>query len=114
MKKLRFILFLCLISITAFAQRSKFTIQGTINWKNDGYLYLSYQDKNGKSKLDSSVIENQTFQFSGEINEPKNVYLRSSLKIRNMDDPNYTSFFIEPTDMKLEITQGDYKNFILK
>lgn len=114
MKKLSLSLFLCLIGIYAFAQRTIFNIEGAINWKKDGILYLSYQDKNGKAKLDSSAIVNYKFRFTGEINEPKNAYLRSSLKIRNMDDPNYTSFFMEPADMKLELTEGDYKNFKLK
>lgn len=114
MKKSILLLLLYLIGTTGFAQRSTFTLNGTINWRNDGYIYLSYQDKNGKPKLDSSVITKNTFQFTGDIVEPKNAYLRSSLTIRNMDDPNYASFFIEPADMKLEITEGDYKNFKLR
>ena len=114
MKKIRLLVVLSLIAITGFAQNTSFTIRGIINWKNDGYIYLSYQDKDGKSKTDSTIIIKQTFKFTGEINEPKNAYLRSSLKIRNIDDPNYTSFFIEPAPMKLEITEGDYKNFKLK
>ena len=113
MKRIRLSVIFYLIALPTFAQNTTFNIKGAINWKNNGYIYLSYQDKNGKAKTDSSAIINQTFQFAGEINEPKNVYLRSSLKIRNMDDPNFTSFFIEPGNMKLEITEGDYKNFKL-
>ncbi len=114
MNKIGLLVMLVVMSISGFAQQTTFNIKGTINWKNSGYLYLSYQDKNGKAKTDSSVIVNQTFQFTGEINEPTNAYLRNSLKIRNMDDANYTSLFIEPGNMKLEITEGDYKNFKLK
>ncbi|MBC7614559.1 MAG: DUF4369 domain-containing protein [Pedobacter sp.] len=114
MKKIGLFVMLGLMSMAVFAQQTIFTIKGTINWRNNGYVYLSYQDKNGKFKTDSSAIFNQLFAFNGEINEPKNAYLRSSLPGKNTDDPNYTSLFIEPGDMKLEITEGNYKNFKLK
>ncbi len=113
MNKIGLLVMLVVMSISGFAQNTSFTINGVINWKNDGYIYISYQDKDGKSKTDSSIIIKQTFKFTGEINEPKNVFLRSSLKINNMDDPNFTTLFIEPGHMKLEITAGDYKNFKL-
>lgn len=113
MKEIRLSIIFCLITLSAFAQNAIFNIKGTINWRNSGYVYLSYVNKNGKNIADSCAIINQSFQFTGEINEPKNAYLRSSLKIRNMEDPNFTSFFIEPGNMKLEITEGDYKNFKL-
>ena len=114
MKQLTLSILFSLLSIIAFAQQGTFTIKGTINWRNSGYLYLTYQDKNGLERTDSSAIVNQTFHFKGEVDEPKNAYLRNSTKIWNMDDPNYASFFIEPSEMKLEITEGDYKNFKLK
>jgi thiol-disulfide isomerase/thioredoxin len=114
MKKIGLLLIVILYCLSANAQTTQFTIKGTIKGGNEGYIYLSYADKNGQSKTDSSVIANQSFLFKGEINEPQSVYLRSSLKIRNMDDPNFATLFIDPTNMQLEITQGDYKNFVLK
>ena len=114
MNKIKLFVILIVMSIPGFAQLTVFTLKGTINWKNSGHVYLSYLDKNGKSITDSSAILNQTFQFTGEISEPTKAYLRNSLKVRNMDDPNFTSLFIEPGHMKLEITEGDYKNFKLK
>ncbi|SFH46498.1 AhpC/TSA family protein [Pedobacter insulae] len=114
MKRVRFLIVLTFLSLFAFAQKATFTISGTINWKNSGYIYLSYRDKDGQSKTDSSIIIQQTFKFKGNINEPTNAYLRGSLKTRNVDDPNFTSFFIEPSEMKLEVTEGNYKDFKLK
>ncbi|MFI5452649.1 redoxin domain-containing protein [Pedobacter sp. UC225_61] len=114
MKKIGLLLIVALYCLSANSQNTIFTINGTINGKNEGYIYLSYTDKNGQPKTDSSAITNQSFLFKGEINEPQSVSLRSSLRIRNMDDPNFATFFIEPSNMKLEITQGDYKNFILR
>ena len=88
MKKIRLLVMLGVISTAAFAQQTIFTIKGNINWRNNRYVYLSYLDKNGRFKTDRSTIFNQFFAFKGEINEPG--------------------------DMKLEITEDDYKNFKLR
>lgn len=113
MKKIGLLLLINFCCLAAFAQNSAFTLNGTVEGKNGGYIYLSYAGKDGKSKLDSALITNHAFVFKGELNGPCIAYLRSSLKIRNMDDPNSTSFFIEPTNMKLTLVEGAFKSFKL-
>lgn len=113
MKKIGLLFTICCSYFAAFAQNTAFTINGTIEGKNGGYLYMSYAGKDGQSKLDSALVNNGTFVFKGEVNGPSDVYLRSSLKSRNADDPNSVSFFIEPADMKLMLIEGAYKDFKL-
>ena len=113
MKKIGLLLAISCSYFFGFAQNKAFTINGTIEGKNGGYLYITYEGKDGQSKLDSALVRNHAFVFKGEVNGPSNAYLRSSLKIRNADDPNGVSFFIEAANMKLTLVEGAYKDFKL-
>ncbi len=112
MKKIGLLLVMSIWGVAASAQTA-FTIDGTIRGKNNGFLYLSYTDQEGKYQLDSALVVNNAFSFTGKIKELSNAYIRSSLKSNNIDDPNSVSFFIEPTAMKLTLVSDDFKNFQL-
>jgi thiol-disulfide isomerase/thioredoxin len=103
-----------IISVAAQSQKSaNFTIKGTIKGRSDGFIYLSYAAGGEKYKQDSAKISNGTFQFKGTIKEPVMATLMGSLKIRNMDDPNLGSMFIEAKPMKLAVTEGAFKDLVL-
>ncbi|WEK21537.1 MAG: TlpA disulfide reductase family protein [Candidatus Pedobacter colombiensis] len=57
------------------AQKSDFTLNGTIsNLKSPTKVYLSYE-QDGKEVLDSSVVDKGGFQFKGALNGPEMVEL---------------------------------------
>lgn len=113
MKKIGLLIAISCCCLVGFAQNTVFKINGTIEGRNEGYIYISYTEKDGKYKLDSALVHDHAFVFKGEVDGPSIVYLRSSLKSRNMDDPNSASFFIEPTNMELALMEGAYKDFKL-
>lgn len=113
MKKIGLSLIVVLHCFVAKAQNTKFTLDGTIKGKSDGFIYIGYTDNDGKQKSDSAAIINNAFKFVGDVKDLSNAYLRSSLKIRNMEDLNFASFFIEPSQMKLELVVNDFKNYKL-
>jgi thiol-disulfide isomerase/thioredoxin len=101
---------------SGFAQKSEkrdFTITGKIKGKPKGFIYLSYAESEGKYKQDSAAIKNGAFVFKGSLREPAMAMLASSSRIRNMDDPNLSSIFIEPVAMKLQVEEGAFRNLKL-
>lgn len=101
---------------SGFAQKSEkqdFTITGKIKGKPEGFIYLSYAESEGKYKQDSAAIKNGAFVFKGSLREPAMAMLASSSRIRNMDDPNLSSIFIEPVAMKLQVEEGAFRNLKL-
>nr|WP_121271913.1 TlpA disulfide reductase family protein [Pedobacter schmidteae] len=116
MRILIFFTLAAFIGLPGFAQRDQvldFSIKGKINGKNTGYVYLSYPFGQ-KYKLDSAAIQNGTFVFKGQLNEPVMANLSGQRNIRDMDDPNTTSFFIDPVKMDLTVNYGAFKDAILK
>lgn len=116
MKKLIFFTLAAFIGLPGFAQSNKvldFSIKGKINGKKTGYVYLSYP-LGEKYKTDSAAIKNGTFAFKGKLNEPVMASLSGEGNIRNMDDPNATTFFIDPGKMDLTVNYGAFKDAVLK
>lgn len=116
MKKLLFYCLAALVSLPGFAQDHKyldFSISGKINGKKTGYLYLSYPLGEGYH-IDSAAIHNGAFAFKGKLAEPVMASLAAALNIRNSEDPNITSFFIEPGNMNLTVSYGAFNQRVLK
>jgi len=108
--KLQFIPILFFVSLAGVGQQGKpFTISGTITGKDGGYIYLQYTDADGKSKKDSSAIQNGKFVFKGQIQGPQFAYLSGIIAARSMDDPNNTTLFIEPATMKMAVKYNAFK-----
>ena len=99
--------------LTGLAQAQQFTLKGTITGQQSGKLKLYYTDKDGKRATDSSLIKNGQFTFRGAIAEPAMAYLEGAVKSRNMDDPNTTSFFLEPAPMTIHLQVNDFKNAVI-
>ena len=100
----------------AFGQKkalTNFTLSGKIKGKPSGFLFLSYKDASGNYRQDSTAIKNGSFVFKGNLPEPEMATLLASSKIRNMDDPNLGSVFLEPVPMKINLEYGDFKNLKL-
>jgi thiol-disulfide isomerase/thioredoxin len=104
--------FVLLFSVTSNAQqksKEQFVLKGTMLNQKEGWMYLSYADKDGKYVRDSNQISNGHFQFMGFVKEPTMANLNGKMASRSMDDPNTTSFFLEPADMKITVSVNDFK-----
>ena len=71
---------------------------------------MYYSGKGGKGVADSAIVKNGRFAFKGSISEPSEVYFMGNIKSQSVDDPNSTSFFIEPGEMAITLKAGDFKN----
>jgi len=108
--KTQIIVGLLLISMSGIAQGKKsYTLSGKITGKNDGYIWLQYVTADGKLNKDSAAIQNGIFVLKGQIAGPQLVYLSGDAIVRSMDDPNYTSLFIEPVAMKIILRYNNFK-----
>ncbi|MDR6784663.1 thiol-disulfide isomerase/thioredoxin [Pedobacter africanus] len=112
MKRLLLYSLAAFLSLPGFAQKN-FSIKGKIRGKKAGYVYLSYPV--GETyKTDSAAIRNGSFLFKGKLAEPSRANLAASRNIRDFDDPNMTSVFIEPAAMEAMVTYGAFKKLVLK
>ena len=98
------------MAFNALAQsKDQFVLQGKVQDQDEGYVYLSYMDKNGKRVADSVALKNGNFRFTGLISEPTLAYFSGKTTSRSSDDPNFTSFFIEPAVMELTVAANAFK-----
>ena len=82
-----------MLSFTASAQDSAFTIKGNLEKIKSGVIYLSiYQD--AKTLKDSTTIKDGNFQFSGFVTAP---FFASLTMPEKQDD--YFTFYVEPANM---------------
>jgi len=114
MKNYLLILSLLVSTIPAMAQDGAFVLQGKIKGQDSGFLKLSYPGNEGKVIQDSVAIRNGAFEFKGKLNEPVMAYFTGAIKSWGLDDPNVTSFFLEPGNLTMAVTAGDFKNLKLK
>ena len=90
-----------------------FLLKGKITGQKKGYIKLIYTDKNAEYILDSSAIKKGRFQFRGHIAEPTMVFMEGTMPSKDMNDPNFTSFFLEPGDIKIDLVFNDFKNAVI-
>src|SRR5438105_15702694 len=87
-----------MISLITTAQKKvndRFILTGTVLNQQDGFVYLSYADKDGKFVRDSAALKNGSFRFTGFITEPAMASFSGKLISRSSEDPNYTNIFLE-------------------
>lgn len=92
---------------------SRFVLKGNYKGK-PVYIHLRYADKNGSSVNDSCLVQNGAFSFSGDISGPANVFISGNLKSRSVDDPNFTSFFLEPGAVTISLQENHFKEAVVK
>lgn len=108
------IVFFSLLSIWAMAVGAQqFDLKGKIQGQASGYLHLQYQGANGKYVRDSAAIKDGGFEFKGALSEPTMAYFRGAVKASDDDDPNATSFFLEPNKMTISLSAGHFKEAVI-
>jgi thiol-disulfide isomerase/thioredoxin len=95
------------------AAPQKFVLSGTVDGQQEGRVYLTYALAKGKYVQDSAVLHQGGFRFTGMLNEPAMAFFHGKTRSQNMDDPNATSFFIEPGNLEIALRINDFKRAIL-
>jgi len=93
---------------------SIFVLKGKISGQKSGLIKLIYTDAGGNYITDSCRIKKSRFVFRGHIKEPTKVYLEGSVAGKNMNDPNFTSFFVEPGTINIRLESGQFKKAEIK
>lgn len=91
-----------------------FDLKGKVTNQQTGIIYLRYTDKTGNYIVDSTMLQNGNFNFHGKIDEPTKASFSGKTKSLAMDDPNYTSLFLEPTAMEITVADQAFKEADLK
>ncbi len=113
MKKIFVVGFVMFGTLTVHAQqdpKARFTLTGKVANQQDGWVYLSYADKDGKYIRDSSALKNGSFQFQGSVAEPTMANFNGKVASRSVDDPNSTNFFLEPSNMHITVSPNEFKS----
>lgn len=108
-----FVFTIQLIVPKAYGQSKGYELKGQIEGRQEGYIYLSYQNQDGKAVSDSAKIVNQQFVFTVNIKEPTSAFLRGSSQLRSTDDPNFVTVFLAPNSMQVKLKQNEFKHILL-
>lgn len=102
-----FSIIICLVNTKP--QGKHFKLSCKVIGQQTGYLSLTYIDCYGKTRKDSSKLINGYCYFKGNIIEPTLSTLRGDVKSNADDDSNAVSFFIEPSNISVEVTLNHFK-----
>ncbi|MRG45713.1 DUF4369 domain-containing protein [Chitinophaga sp. SYP-B3965] len=112
MKQISLLIAACLLQLSVSAQ--SFTLTGTVEGKHTGYVYLSYPPGNGNYKMDSALLQEGRFTFSGKIDGPSMSSLFLSRPSQMSYDDDAASLFLEPGAMNVSLKKGQLKDAVLK
>ncbi len=105
------IFFFFLFGLVHAKSQSHFTITGKIINQQGGFIFLSYQNPEGTIVIDSCLLQNGNFCFTGKINEPTLASLQRDIRSEVNRDSNAVSFYIEPRKMTA-LVEKNYFNQI--
>lgn len=109
---------ICLLVVAACTMRpdGAFTIKGTINGLEGEEIYLTYPISMNPyiAVTDTSVVKNGFFSFEGELNGPFAAVSMYSGDFTDYTNKNRTSFYIEPTDMMVKISDGVFSELLME
>ena len=114
MKRIIFLITL-LCSLSAKSQQSQkmFFVKGLITGARTTILRLSYTGDDGKLRKDSAVIKDGKFSFEGALQLPTMAYISGNTKSRSDEDPNTTSFFLEPAVIHIALKEDEFKKAVI-
>jgi thiol-disulfide isomerase/thioredoxin len=92
-------------SFPGITQQKAYSITGTTNGAEGKWLYIGYRDEMDQSVVDSAMVGNHSFRFSGFI--PSTIAV--SFSCRTCGQAAYTRLFIEPAAMKLTLDTANFE-----
>lgn len=63
--------------------------------------------------MDSTEVKNGQFRVSGHIAEPTRIFLEGDVQVKDMNDPNFTSFYVDPAEIFVSLVSNDFKNAVI-
>lgn len=90
------------------AKSNAFILKGEIVGSNTEYLILSYTESSNVYVSDTLPINNNYFSAEGYLMSTQMVSLTSNITGRYMEDPNRLRFFLEPNEVQIAITEGEF------
>src|SRR5687768_5350010 len=111
MHKLLLIILSAIATGIVSAQQNTFSISGKIDANPGNYIYLSYQNINGKSVRDSALIDEGKFSFEGNLSGPASATLMMDRKGRSFD--KYAQLFLTPGKMKLSVLYNNFSDGVV-
>lgn len=113
MKKYFLSIALLLYTLLSAAQND-FVLSGEIKDCPKKQVYLGYRDKSGKGRLDSCLLQNGRFSFTGNIGEPSLAFIRTnSERIPDDENKNFASVFLEPANMTANFVHDRFNEMVL-
>jgi thiol-disulfide isomerase/thioredoxin len=96
-------------------RKNHFTINGKASGMNNRFVYIWYENSEGKRIKDSSKVMNGVFKLEGSIAEPTIATItESALRNWRNNGGDISSFvFIEPTMMSIRIKSNELQNLEL-
>lgn len=81
-----------------------YKINGEITGIDSGWIFLKHTDENDNTIVDSTLIENKRFTFTGKQNTPEQVSL--SLREKNAS----VNFFLDNSEIEITASADSFKN----
>ncbi|MEI9959423.1 MAG: TlpA disulfide reductase family protein [Ferruginibacter sp.] len=96
-------------------QAQTFSLKGKINGLNNHYIYLSYTGYSSDRIWDSTIIKDNTFQFSGIVKGQAKCYITIRKDNRtNIDSAGVAQpFFIEAGEIAITLNANDFKQYAI-
>ena len=100
------------IAGTASAQEA-FTLRGEIAGMDGKKMYLMYDAGDGQNTVDSTVVEDGRFAFSGKMGAVSSALLANDLRRMQVGSSTFTMLWLEPADMAFACPTGDLREFTM-
>ena len=100
------------IAGTASAQEA-FTLRGEIAGMDGKKMYLVYDAGDGQNTVDSTVVEDRRFAFSGKMGAVSSALLANDLRGLQVGSSTFTMLWLEPADMAFVCPTGDLREFTM-
>ncbi len=113
MKRIHVLFAFIFVSAAIIAQdsnKNKFILKGKIIGQKDGYVHISYFNNKRQYISDSCQLKDGKFEIIGNINEPTYAFFYGKINSRSVDDPNFTTIFIEPANMQALFIFNNFKH----
>ncbi len=103
---------LCICCLGSYAQKNKFTINGTITGKDTGHIVLGYYNKSYKWIETIAPLQQGKFTFTGAIDGVTFAKISNNTK-STANDPNVATLFIEPNVITVNLKENDFKHAVV-
>lgn len=114
MKKIRLLL-LALCAGMAFpaAAQERFTLRGEIAGMDGKKIYLMYSAADGSQVVDSTVVGEGKFAFSGGVEAGSNALLSKDLRRMEVGSGLFATLWLEPAELAFACPTGDLRQFTM-